>query len=332
MEAEPRQDRIVLNVSNLTTRFLTPRGTVTAVDGVSFSLAAGETLGIVGESGCGKSQTLFSIMGLLPSNARVGGSIGFEGQELIGLPPGEMNRLRGIRLALVFQDPMTALNPYLTVERQLCEVLEYHKGLSRADARAEALEALRRVHMPEPERQLRRYPHELSGGMRQRVVIAMAMIGKPALLLADEPTTALDVTIQAEILDLLAEQSDSGTAIVLVTHDLGVVARLCDRVAVMYAGRVVEQGPTRAVFHAPRHPYTQGLLAALPRLDDLASAGRKPIEGQPPDLLALPPGCAFSPRCPLADGPCREMSPELLSRDGGCAVACHHADGRGGVS
>lgn len=327
MQAEPCRDRMLLEVAGLTTRFRTPRGVVTAVDGISFSLAGGETLGIVGESGCGKSQTLFSIMGLLPSNAEVEGSVRFEGRNLIGLPPDELNRLRGIRLALVFQDPMTALNPYLTIERQLCEVLEYHKGLSRERARAEAMEALRRVHMPEPERQLRRYPHELSGGMRQRVVIAMAMIGKPGLLLADEPTTALDVTIQAEILDLLAEQSEGGTAIVLVTHDLGVVARLCDRVAVMYAGRVVEEGLTRAVFHAPRHPYTQGLLAALPRLDDEAGVPRKPIEGHPPDLLALPPGCAFAPRCPRADAPCRTRAPELFAHGDGSAVACHHADG-----
>ncbi len=323
LDPVPEKSPPLLEISRLSTRFRTPHGTVPAVDGISLSLSAGETLGIVGESGSGKSQTLFSIMGLLPPNAEVGGSIRFEGKELVGLAPGELNKLRGVRLALIFQDPMTALNPYLTVERQLSEVLQYHRGLSRRQARGEALAALRRVHMPEPARQLDRYPHQLSGGMRQRVVIAMAMIGGPVLLLADEPTTALDVTIQADILDLLAELCAAGTAIVLVTHDLGVVARLCDRVLVLYAGRVVEEGLTRDVFHDPRHPYTQGLLAAIPRLDDDVGRPRKAIEGQPPDLLALPPGCAFAARCPLADGVCRTAIPRLLPRVGGGAVACH---------
>jgi oligopeptide transport system ATP-binding protein len=297
---------------------------VPAVAGLSFTLNAGETLGIVGESGSGKSQTLFSILGLLPDTAETSGSVLFEGQELLGLPPSALNKLRGDRVALVFQDPMTALNPYLTVERQLSEVLQYHRGLSRRKAREEALAALRRVHIPEPERQLDRYPHQLSGGMRQRVVIAMAMIGQPSLLLADEPTTALDVTIQAEILDLLAEQRETGTAIILVTHDLGVVARVCDRVMVMYAGKVVEEGQTEAVFRDPRHPYTKGLLAALPRLDDDRRAPRAAIDGQPPDLLALPPGCAFAPRCAQADDECRKTSP-ALRRGAGMAVACHQA-------
>jgi oligopeptide transport system ATP-binding protein len=217
---------------------------------------------------------------------------------------------------------MTALNPYLTVERQLSEVLQYHRGIGRKQAREEALAALQRVHMPEAARQLGRYPHQLSGGMRQRVVIAMAMIGNPLLLLADEPTTALDVTIQAEILDLLAEQKDVGTAIVLVTHDLGVVARLCERVMVMYAGRVVEEGFTRDVFRNPHHPYTQGLLAAIPRLDDDIHDPRKPIEGQPPDLLALPAGCAFAPRCFCVEEICRVKTPELLPHADRGAVAC----------
>jgi oligopeptide transport system ATP-binding protein len=279
-------------------------------------------LGIVGESGCGKSQTLFSIMGLLPPNADVTGSVRFEGRDLIGLAPDALNKLRGVRLALVFQDPMTALNPYLTIERQLSEVLQYHDGIGRRQARAEALAALKRVHMPEAGRQLDRYPHQLSGGMRQRVVIAMAMIGKPSLLLADEPTTALDVTIQAEILDLLAEQKDTGTAIILVTHDLGVIARLCDRVMVMYAGRVVEEGRCREVFRNPHHPYTQGLLAAIPRLDDAIGEPRQSIDGQPPDLLALPQGCAFAPRCLVADRICRTDAPMLLPNAEGGRVAC----------
>jgi oligopeptide transport system ATP-binding protein len=313
----------LLDVSHLSTTFFTRRGVVPAVEGLSFSLAAGETLGIVGESGSGKSQTLFSLMGLLPPNARVTGSVHFEGQELIGMAPAALNKLRGMRLAMVFQDPMTALNPYLTVERQLSEVVQYHRGLSRRQARDEAVAALQRVHMPEAVRQLGRYPHQLSGGMRQRVVIAMAMIGNPSLLLADEPTTALDVTIQAEILDLLAEQKDAGTAIVLVTHDLGIVARLCDRVMVMYAGRVVEAGATGDVFRDPRHPYTQGLLAAIPRLDDDIDHPRRPIEGQPPDLLALPMGCAFAPRCPWVEAICRVEQPVLLPRAAGGLLACH---------
>ncbi len=223
-----------------------------------------------------------------------------------------IEQIAGRAPGLVFQDPMTALNPYLTIERQLSEVLQHHRGLSRRAARDEALATLRRVHIPEPARQLDRYPHQLSGGMRQRVIIAMAMIGNPALLLADEPTTALDVTIQAEILDLLAEQRDAGTAIVLVTHDLGVVARVCERVMVMYAGKVVEEGLTAAVFRDPRHPYTQGLLAAISRLDDDICDPRKSIDGQPPDLLELPPGCAFAPRCFLAGPECGQAVPPLL--------------------
>jgi oligopeptide transport system ATP-binding protein len=313
----------LLTVSGLATRFRTPAGIVPAVDGVSFDLRAGETLGIVGESGSGKSQTLFSIMGLLPPSAATAGSILFEGRELLGMPPAELNRLRGDRLAMVFQDPMTALNPYLTIERQLSEVLQHHRGLSRRQARAEALAALQQVHIPEAARQLDRYPHQLSGGMRQRVVIAMAMIAKPDLILADEPTTALDVTIQAEILDLLAELRDGGTAIVLVTHDLGVVARLCDRVMVMYAGKVVEEGAIDTVFRRPRHPYTAALLEAIPRLDDDIGDPRKAIEGQPPDLLDLPPGCAFAPRCALVRAVCTRQSPALERHAAGGAVACH---------
>jgi oligopeptide transport system ATP-binding protein len=233
---------------------------------------------------------------------------------------------------MVFQDPMTALNPYLTIERQLSEVLQYHQGMSRRHAREEAFLALQRVHMPEARRQLDRYPHQLSGGMRQRVIIAMAMIGGPSLLLADEPTTALDVTIQAEILDLLAELKDSGTAILLVTHDLGIVARLCDRVMVMYAGRVVEEGLTREVFRDPRHPYTQGLLAAIPRLDDDLRRPRRPIEGQPPDLLTLPGGCAFAPRCSAVLEVCRVKTPKLLRHAEEGAVACHRENPEASLS
>ena len=323
---------MLLSVSNLSTHFQTPHGVVPAVDGITFALSAGESLGIVGESGSGKSQTLFSVIGLLPPNAKVAGSVRFEGKELIGLAAAELNALRGERLAMVFQDPMTALNPYLTIERQLSEVLQYHQGMSRRHAREEAFLALQRVHMPEARRQLDRYPHQLSGGMRQRVIIAMAMIGGPSLLLADEPTTALDVTIQAEILDLLAELKDSGTAILLVTHDLGIVARLCDRVMVMYAGRVVEEGLTREVFRDPRHPYTQGLLAAIPRLDDDLRRPRRPIEGQPPDLLTLPGGCAFAPRCSAVLEVCRVKTPKLLRHAEEGAVACHRENPEASLS
>ena len=313
----------LLDVRELSTEFVTPNGVVRAVSDLSFTLARGETFGIVGESGSGKSQTLFSILGLLPPNAVTRGSVRFDGIELLGMAPAALNRLRGDRLAMVFQDPMTALNPYLTVERQLSEVVQHHRGLDRKQARAAALTALQRVHIPEAARQLERYPHQLSGGMRQRVVIAMAIIGEPSLLLADEPTTALDVTIQAEILDLLAEQQKGGTSIILVTHDLGIVARLCDRVMVMYAGRMLEAGDTVEVFRAPSHPYTQALLAAIPRLDDDLTIQKKAIDGQPPNLLELPSGCAFAPRCPQALGRCTQTVPAVTRTEQGRTVACH---------
>ncbi len=322
----------VLTVADLKTRFKTRDGVLTAVDGVGFSIARGETLGVVGESGSGKSQMLFSVLGLLAGNGWVEGSVRLEGEELIGADSATLLRVRGTKMAMVFQDPMTALNPYLTIERQLTEVLTYHRGLSRTAARAEALHALERVHISDAARQLTRYPHELSGGMRQRVVLAMAILGQPVLLLADEPTTALDVTIQAEILDLIEEQQHAtGAAVILVTHDLGIVARLCSRVMVMYAGRVVEEGPVDDLLGAPRHPYTKALLSAVPRLDDDSALRRAPIEGQPPNLLHLPPGCSFAPRCASAGPRCQIERPVLFPTERGRS-ACFIENGGTGTS
>jgi oligopeptide transport system ATP-binding protein len=313
----------LLVVDQLETRFATPDGSVSAVNGVSFSINKGETIGIVGESGSGKSQVLMSIMGLLPHNGTSTGSVKLDDREILGLPRDELNKIRGTRMAMIFQDPMTALNPYLTVGRQLTEVLTYHQNMNPAMAREQAREVLEQVHIPEPGKRLDMYPHELSGGMRQRVMIAMGMLCRPDLLIADEPTTALDVTIQAEILDLLAEQqAATGTSIILVTHDLGVVAGLCDRVLVMYGGRIVEQGPVREIFYDPQHPYTRALLLSMPRLDDDLSGDLPTIAGQPPNLARMPPGCAFAPRCGFASERCIEAVPPLREIAPGRAKAC----------
>jgi oligopeptide transport system ATP-binding protein len=308
----------LLAVVGLETRFTTPDGTVNAVNSVSFTVNKGETVGIVGESGSGKSQVLMSIMGLLPQNGRATGSVKFAGREILGLPRDALNEIRGTRIAMIFQDPMTALNPYLTVGRQLTEVLTFHQNMNEVMALEQAREILEQVHIPEPAKRLGMYPHELSGGMRQRVMIAMGMLCRPDLLIADEPTTALDVTIQAEILNLLAEQQAvTGTSIVLVTHDLGVVAQLCDRVLVMYAGRLVEQGDVRQIFYDPQHPYTRALLHSMPRLNDDVTGDLPTIGGKPPDLARLPPGCAFAERCDYCQDAClvaipplREIGPE----------------------
>jgi peptide/nickel transport system ATP-binding protein len=305
----------LLTVEDLRVVFEGDRGTVTeAVAGVSFSLAPGRTLGIVGESGCGKSVTALSIMRLLPkTGTRVSGSVVFEGRELGQLPERQMQDLRGNRLAMIFQEPMTSLNPSFTIGDQIGEVLSRHRGLSASAARRAAIDMLERVRMPSPHMRVDEYPHKLSGGMRQRVMIAMALACAPTLLIADEPTTALDVTIQAQILDLLRKlREETGTAIVLITHDLGVVAETCDDVAVMYAGEIVELAPAQALFAAPQHPYTVGLLGSIP----LISATRErllTISGSVPTLSGRFTGCRFAARCPFADAHCRAQAPPLAA-------------------
>ena len=304
----------ILEVDHLSVRFETHHGVVRAVDDISYSLEEGETLGLVGESGSGKSVSILAVMGLIPSPPGVveASAIGFDGVDLTRLSETERRHYRGARVAMIFQDPMTALNPLLTVGRQLTEVLELHEGLGRREARRRSAAGLGEVGIPEPEKRLDVYPHELSGGMRQRVMIAMALLCRPALLLADEPTTALDVTIQAQVLELLAELREKhGMAMVLVTHDLGVVAGRADRVAVMYAGRLVETAPTDKLFRRPLHPYTQGLLKSVPTLTGDPDTALVPIEGQPPNLAALPAGCAFAPRCPLVRDHCHSSVPPL---------------------
>ena len=304
----------ILEVSNLRVRFETHHGIVRAVDGVSFTLEAGETLGLVGESGSGKSVTNLALMGLVPSPPGVVESEGIllDGRNLSIMSERELRKVRGNEISMIFQDPMTSLNPYLTVGQQLVEVLEIHKKARGRKARKRCVASLADVGIPEPERRLEQYPHELSGGMRQRVMIAMALLCEPKVLLADEPTTALDVTIQAQILDLMTSlQERHGTAIILVTHDLGVVAGMSDRVHVMYAGRLVETGSTMDLFARPAHPYTRGLLESVPRLVGDTDEALQSIPGQPPDLADLPPGCAFLERCDVAVEQCAAAVPEL---------------------
>ncbi len=312
----------VLDVRELSVRFETHAGCVRAVDGVSFHVEEGETLGLVGESGSGKSVTGLALLGLVPNPPGVveAAAIDFRGTNLLELSAAELRALRGNALSMVFQDPLTSLNPFLTVGRQLSEVLEVHRGLARREALAISARALGEVGIPAPEERLGAYPHELSGGMRQRVMIAMALLCEPKLLVADEPTTALDVTIQAQILELLADlQQRHGTAILFVTHDLGVVAGRADRVHVMYAGRIVEEAATRELFARALHPYSRGLLASMPRLDGDPALALASIRGQPPDPTQLPPGCAFEPRCDFAVLRCaRERPPaELVPRGAG---------------
>jgi oligopeptide/dipeptide ABC transporter ATP-binding protein len=308
----------VLRVHDLKTYFLTDRGsgTARAVDGVSFELAAGETLGIVGESGCGKTVMSLSILRLIPEppgHILPGSFIEFEGRNLLTLPPRELRAVRGNRIAMVFQEPMTSLNPVLPIGSQVAEAALVHQKLSRADARKRAIDLLRLVGIPDPETRVDDYPHQLSGGMRQRVMIAMALICHPQILIADEPTTALDVTIQAQILDLLGRlRRELNMAVLLITHDLGVVAGSADRVVVMYAGQVVETAATRALFATPRHPYTEGLLASIPRLDQPRERLRS-IPGSVPPATAWPSGCRFHPRCPYAWDKCRTEEPPLLA-------------------
>ncbi|WP_374367061.1 ABC transporter ATP-binding protein [Dongia sp.] len=314
----------VLQVTDLNTTFATPEGDVKAVNNVSFNINRGETLGIVGESGSGKSQIFMSIMGLLARNGRAMGSVKVTGEEILGVPLAKLNKVRGARMSMIFQDPMTSLNPYLTVRRQMTEVLMTHKGLSEAAATNVAIEMLDRVQIPEAKRRIGMYPHEFSGGMRQRVMIAMALLCGPELLIADEPTTALDVTVQAQILDLLMQlKRDTGMAIALITHDLGVIAGLADRVMVMYGGRVIEEAPVRDIFKRPQHPYTEGLLRSMPRLDEHGVTRLQTIGGQPPNMQKLPSGCAFRDRCRYAFDRCATERPELVSFDTFRAKACH---------
>jgi len=325
--------RTILEIDNLQTHFFTAAGVVRAVDGVSYSVKSGETLGVVGESGCGKSVTALSVLRLVanPPGRIVGGAIRFEGTNLLDLTEGEMEAIRGNDISMIFQEPMTSLNPLLTIGRQIGEAMVLHRGLSWREALDEAAEMLRRVHIPEPERRVHAYPHQLSGGMRQRAMIAMALSCNPKLLIADEPTTALDVTIQAQILDLMRElQQTTGTAIVLITHDMGVVAENADRVVVMYAGHKVEEASADDLFDSPLHPYTKGLLGSVPNLEVAAHlkarrARLNEIKGIVPSLANLPQGCAFAPRCRFATEECRAVSPPLEQHRPGHWVACWHA-------
>jgi oligopeptide transport system ATP-binding protein len=322
----------ILSVRDLRTFFRTDDGVVRAVDGVSFSIRRGETLGIVGESGSGKSVACLSLLGLVPRPPAFhpSGEVHYAGRDLLRCGERELEDLRGNRLAMIFQDPLTSLNPYLRISRQLTEVLEVHQGASPAAARRAAITMLERVGMPDPARRIDQYPHQFSGGMRQRVMIAMALLCQPEVLFADEPTTALDVTIQAQILELITElRRSSGTAVVLITHDLGVVAGSTDRVAVMYAGRIVETGPTAEVFARPRHPYTRGLLASTPRIDTPPGSRLDAIPGLPPDLGHLPAGCPFHPRCSLASDRCRIEHPPLTNLSATHAASCWNMEATG---
>ena len=315
---------MLLDVQNLCTRFHTHDGEVCAVNDVNFSLEAGECLGIVGESGSGKTQIFMSIMGLLAKNGSAEGQVLFEGTEILGLQPAQLNKLRGVEFSMIFQDPMTSLNPYLRISKQMTEVLVEHQGKSEEEATITALNMLDMVGIPEAKKRLRMYPHEFSGGMRQRVMIAMALLCQPKMLIADEPTTALDVTVQAQILELIARLGrELNMSTVLITHDLGVIAGLSDRVVVMYGGRIVEEAPVRELFHDPQHPYTRGLLFSMPRLDRIESKALYTIPGQPPNLQALPSGCNFSPRCEHAMDICRQERPKLQTINAARKKACH---------
>ncbi|MET9295718.1 ABC transporter ATP-binding protein [Streptomyces sp. NPDC003077] len=323
-----------LEVRDLRVHFPTDDGLVKSVDGLSFTLEKGQTLGIVGESGSGKSVTSLAIMGLHRASRRqrakvnMSGEIWLNGRELVGADPDEVRRLRGREMAMIFQDPLSALHPYYTVGQQIVEAYRVHHDVDKKTARKRAIEMLDRVGIPQPDKRVDEHPHQFSGGMRQRAMIAMALVNNPELLIADEPTTALDVTVQAQILDLIRDlQKEFGSAVVIITHDLGVVAELADKLLVMYGGRCVERGPAERVFHRPQHPYTWGLLGSMPRIDREQTERLIPVKGSPPSLINVPSGCAFNPRCPYADVPednvTRTVRPELREVGEGHFAACH---------
>lgn len=321
--------RSLLQCRDLSVRFRVMNGMVHAVNDVSLSIAHGECLGVVGESGSGKSQCFLSIMGLLPRNASATGSVSFDGQEILNAPRNVMDRVRGGLISMIFQDTLAGLTPFMRIGEQLTEMLVEHQGLSEVAARQRSLEVLEIVQFPQPRRRLRMYPHELSGGMRQRVMIALALLCKPRLIIADEPTTALDITIQAQILDFLGGlKRRTDTSIVLITHDLGVAAELCDRVVVMYAGRIVESGAIGDIFSRPQHPYTQALLRATPSLDGDPNHDLPVIPGWPPDMQRLPAGCAFAPRCEQVFDSCHQDRPALQTRFNNHLAACHREQRR----
>ncbi len=315
----------LLEVKDLKVHFPTDDGLVKAVDGVSYSLQAGETLGIVGESGSGKSVSSLTVMGLInPKQAKISGEVFFQGQDLLKIPKDEMRTIRGAKISMIFQDPMTSLHPFYKVGYQIAEAILEHQDISKQEAMDQAVEMLSRVNIPHPKDRANQYPHEFSGGMRQRAMIAMALSLNPDVLIADEPTTALDVTVQAQILDLIDRlKSEFNAAVIIITHDLGVVAEHCDDIMVMYAGKAAEFGNTDDIYYKPLHPYTWGLLSSIPRLDETKQERLNPIRGLPPSLIQVPPGCAFHPRCPYKFDPCDRDVPELLPVDGHHAAACH---------
>ncbi|MFE2430649.1 ABC transporter ATP-binding protein [Streptomyces sp. NPDC059373] len=326
--APPAEAEAFLAVRDLKIHFDTDDGLVKSVDGLSFDLQPGKTLGIVGESGSGKSVTSLGIMGLHRSaRARISGEVWLDGEELIGADPDRVRRLRGHKMAMIFQDPLSAMHPYYTIGAQIVEAYRVHHQVSKGVARKRAVEMLDRVGIPEPAKRFSDYPHQFSGGMRQRAMIAMSLVNNPELLIADEPTTALDVTVQAQILDLIRDlQKEFGSAVIMITHDLGVVAELADDLLVMYAGRCIERGSAEKVFTEPQHPYTWGLLGSMPRMDRERTDRLNPVKGAPPSLINVPPGCAFHPRCPyaeLTEGASQSLVPELREVTEGHFAACH---------